>query len=119
MIQWIHDELLSWGAWAARQEDGGIGYPNSACFIQHFRPKYLTNRDAPFTRVQDDYWLIDRCVNGIEPATTRLVVVQLYKNGYRISKTAAAFGFNHKTIIYHRDRAHDKISRAMSEHQYA
>lgn len=113
MIQWVHDELLSWGEWAARCDDGKGDYPSHAAFAA---PPGGAGyyRDSPFERVPQDYAVIDKCVRCLHPDKTKLIVMHLYKNGYRIRRTAAAMLIDHKLIIYHRDKAHDMLARMMA-----
>lgn len=113
MINWVHDELLAWGEWAARCDDGKGDYPSHCAFAAP--PSGAENRrDAPFERVPSDYEAVDKAVKLLHPDRLKLTVMHLYKNGYRIRRTAAAMLVDHKTVINYRDQAHVTVGRLLT-----
>ena len=115
MIDWVHAELLAWGEWAARVDDRKGDYPDHAAFTESPTDSAWYHRDAPFERVPDDFERINRCVQLLHPERLRIVVIHLYKHGYRIRRTAAAMLVDKVTVQNYRDRAHITIGRMISE----
>lgn len=113
MIDWVHDELLAWGEWAARCDDRKGDYPSHAAFAAPPRGDDY-RRDSPFERVPEDFEAIDRAVRLLHPERLKVTIMVLYKSGYRIRRTAGVIGVDHKTVCSYRDRAHVIIGRILS-----
>jgi hypothetical protein len=111
MIQWVHDELLAWGHWAARQRQGGIGYPRAAPFTREASSGSAYRSRGPFERVPDDYAMVDAAVQKLHPELLKIAIAHLYTHGYHIRRTATATLKDEKTIRNYRDRAHEQVAR--------
>lgn len=116
MIPWVHSELLAWGRWAARQDDGR-GYPSQSPFAR-LTPSASGWGDADlWARIPDDLKRMHVCVGLLEPAAVKITVAHLYKHGHAVRRTAGALHVDHKTVIYRRDRAHERIASCLAAHE--
>lgn len=108
MIQWIHSELLAWGHWAARQDDGR-GYPSQSPFARLTPPASGWADTDLWSRIPDDLKRVHVCMGMIEPPAFKVTVSHLYKHGYNLRRTAAVMHVDHKTVAYRRDRVHEML----------
>lgn len=112
MIDWVHKELLAWGAWLRANCLREVrGFPSQVPWLREAVQQSRRLDYTPTERTPEDFSRIHRYVERVHPQSVRDSVVRLYKDGYSIRATGRAVGLDEKTIRNHRDEAHRQIAR--------
>ena len=114
MIDWIERELLAWGAWAARQDDG-IGYPSQSPFAR-LTPSGSGWADTGlWERIPADLRRTHRAVMLLAPIELQVLIAWHYKHGATYRRTAGAFHRDHKTVKAWTERAQEQVAKVFAQ----